>query len=77
MCFPPVVNLSLLCTYHLQEHPWVTKGGTDPLLSTEENCSDPVELPNSLELNHAFTRKMSHLICVVSSPLTRSSTTTR
>ncbi len=46
----------------------MTKGGTDPLLSTEENCSDPVELPNPLELNHAFTRKMSHLICVVSLP---------
>ncbi|KAG7290917.1 hypothetical protein NEMBOFW57_000922 [Staphylotrichum longicolle] len=49
----------------LREHPWVTKGGTDPLLSTEENCSDPVDPPNSLELNHAFTRKMSHLICVM------------
>jgi [calcium/calmodulin-dependent protein kinase] kinase len=44
----------------------VTKGGTDPLLSAEENCSEPVELPNSLELNHAFTRRMTHLICVVS-----------
>ncbi len=71
------MNLTLLCTYHLQEHPWVTKGETDPLLSTEENCSDPVELPNPLELNHAFTRKMSHLICVVSSHLTTSPTTTR
>ncbi|KAK3905843.1 kinase-like domain-containing protein, partial [Staphylotrichum tortipilum] len=49
----------------LREHPWVTKGGTDPLLSAEENCSDPVDLPNPLELNHAFTRKMTHLICVM------------
>ncbi|KAK4135403.1 kinase-like protein [Trichocladium antarcticum] len=48
----------------LREHSWVTKGGTDPLLSAEENCSDPVE-PNPLELNHAFTRRMSHLICVM------------
>jgi [calcium/calmodulin-dependent protein kinase] kinase len=55
-----------------QDHPWVTKGGTDPLLSTEENCSDPVDPPNSLELNHAFTRKMSHLICVVSPSFVRS-----
>ncbi|KAK4106088.1 kinase-like protein [Parathielavia hyrcaniae] len=49
----------------LREHPWVTKGGTDPLLSAEENCSEPVELPNPLELNHAFTRRMTHLICVM------------
>ncbi|KAK1827916.1 kinase-like domain-containing protein [Podospora conica] len=49
----------------LREHPWVTKNGTDPLLSAEENCADPVDLPNSLELNHAFTRRMSHLICVM------------
>ncbi|KAK4239972.1 kinase-like domain-containing protein [Achaetomium macrosporum] len=49
----------------LREHPWVTKRGTDPLLSAEENCSDPVDLPNPLELNHAFTRKMSHLIYVM------------
>lgn len=43
----------------------MTKDGTDPLLSAEENCSDPVE-PNPLDVNHAFTRKMSHLLCVVS-----------
>ncbi|KAK1756096.1 kinase-like domain-containing protein [Echria macrotheca] len=49
----------------LREHPWVTKGGQDPLLSTEENCMDPVDLPNSLEVNHAFTRRMSHLLCVM------------
>ncbi|KAK4123193.1 kinase-like protein [Parathielavia appendiculata] len=49
----------------LREHPWVTKGGTDPLLSAEENCSEPVEPPNPLELNHAFTRRMTHLICVM------------
>ncbi|SPQ22792.1 a62bff01-bc79-412d-9548-1b24fbeca487 [Thermothielavioides terrestris] len=49
----------------LREHPWVTKGGTDPLLSAEENCSDVVEPPNPLELNHAFTRRMSHLVCVM------------
>lgn len=44
----------------------MTKEGADPLLSTEENCSDPVEPPNELEVNHAFTRRMSHLLCVVS-----------
>ncbi|KAI0901938.1 Pkinase-domain-containing protein [Annulohypoxylon nitens] len=49
----------------IRNHPWVTKGGTDPLLSEEENCSDEVELPNALEVNHAFTRKMDHLACVL------------
>ncbi|KAL2270376.1 hypothetical protein VTJ83DRAFT_2560 [Remersonia thermophila] len=48
----------------LREHPWVTRGGTDPLLSAEENCTDLVE-PNPLEVNHAFTRKMTNLICVM------------
>jgi [calcium/calmodulin-dependent protein kinase] kinase len=54
----------LTCTS--QEHAWVTKGGQDPMMSTEENCADPVGMPNALEVNHAFTRKMSHLFSVVS-----------
>lgn len=49
----------------IREHPWVTRNGDDPLLSEEENCSDVVEIPNELEVNHAFTRKMDHLICVM------------
>jgi [calcium/calmodulin-dependent protein kinase] kinase len=49
----------------LQEHPWVTKNGTDPLLSAQENCAKPIEPPNELEVNHAFTRKMNHLLCVM------------
>lgn len=49
----------------LRKHPWVTRGGTDPLLPTEENCSDLIEDPNPLELNHAFTRKISHIVMVV------------
>ncbi|PHH63219.1 hypothetical protein CDD81_6171 [Ophiocordyceps australis] len=49
----------------LREHPWVTKGGIDPLLSAEENCAHLVEPPNELELNRAFTRKMNHLLCVM------------
>ncbi|PTB67412.1 calcium/calmodulin dependent protein kinase C [Trichoderma citrinoviride] len=49
----------------LREHPWVTKEGTDPLLSAEENCANPVEPPNELELSRAFTRKMNHLLCVM------------
>ncbi|KAL7946187.1 kinase-like protein [Trichoderma barbatum] len=49
----------------LREHPWVTKEGIDALLSTEENCANPVEPPNELELSRAFTRKMNHLLCVM------------
>ncbi|KAK1998286.1 Pkinase-domain-containing protein [Colletotrichum falcatum] len=49
----------------LREHPWVTKKGTDPLLSKEDNCSVIVEPPNELELSRAFTRKMNHLLCVM------------
>ncbi|KAF9875477.1 calcium calmodulin dependent protein kinase [Colletotrichum karsti] len=49
----------------LRDHPWVTKGGADPLLSKEENCSVLIEPPNELELNRAFTRKMNHLLCVM------------
>ena len=55
-----------LSHHGLQEHRWVTKGDADPLLSVEENCSDLVEPPNDLELNHAVTQKMSHLFYVVS-----------
>lgn len=49
----------------LREHPWVTKNGEDPLLSAEANCAKAVEPPNTLEINHAFTRKMNHLLCVM------------
>lgn len=42
------------------------------MMNTEENCADPVEMPNALEVNHAFTRRMSHLLCVVSDLLARS-----
>jgi calcium/calmodulin-dependent protein kinase kinase 2 len=42
----------------------VTKGGEDPLLSGEENCSEPIE-PNALEVSRAFTRRLSDTACVV------------
>lgn len=48
-----------------QEHPWVTRDGSDPLLDAEENCSELVEAPNELEVSHAFTRRMGHLLCVM------------
>ena len=59
---------STLLVYMLtvsQEHPWVTRGGTDPLLSAEENCENLIEPPNELEVNRAFTRKITHLMCVM------------
>ncbi|OTB17945.1 hypothetical protein K445DRAFT_329109 [Daldinia sp. EC12] len=58
-------NETRLNLREIRNHPWVTKGGTDSLLSEEENCSDVVEPPNALEVNHAFTRKMDHLMCVL------------
>lgn len=36
------------------------------MMSAEENCAEPVDMPNALEVNHAFTRKIDHLFCVVS-----------
>ncbi|RKU43555.1 hypothetical protein DL546_002422 [Coniochaeta pulveracea] len=54
----------------LRGHPWVVKDGDDPLLSAEENCAEPIGMPNPLEVNHAFTRKMNHIFCVVSFILT-------
>ncbi|KAI0460507.1 kinase-like domain-containing protein [Xylaria acuta] len=58
-------NSTRIALREIRNHPWVTKNGNDPLLSKEENCSDMVETPNELEVNHAFTRKMDHLICVM------------
>jgi [calcium/calmodulin-dependent protein kinase] kinase len=49
----------------MQEHPWVTKNGKDPLLSAEENTADLVEPPSELEVNHAITAKMKNLLVVV------------
>ena len=43
----------------------MTKNGTDPLLSTEENCADLVEPPTDIEVNHAITAKMRNLIVLV------------
>lgn len=49
----------------MQNHPWVTNNGTDDLLPAEENCAHHIDPPNELELAHAFTRKMNHLLCVM------------
>ncbi|KAJ5790282.1 uncharacterized protein N7518_007293 [Penicillium psychrosexuale] len=51
--------------FGLREHPWVTKDGTDPLLSFEENTSQPVEPPTEEEMNSAITTNMGNLMTVV------------
>nr|POE78495.1 isoform 2 of calcium/calmodulin-dependent protein kinase kinase 1 [Quercus suber] len=48
-----------------QEHPWVTKNGTDPLLSAEENCADIVGPATDVELENAITGNMSNLLAVM------------
>lgn len=48
-----------------QQHPWVTKNGSDPLLSAEENCSNLVEPPTEQEKNHAITGNMGNLMVVM------------
>lgn len=58
--------MSIAFLTFLQDHQWVTSGGADPLLSAEENCTSLIEAPDEMELNHAFTRKMSHMFVVVS-----------
>jgi hypothetical protein len=49
----------------VQEHPWVTKNGTDRLLSEEENTSDLVEPPTEAEMNAAITNNVRNLMTVV------------
>jgi [calcium/calmodulin-dependent protein kinase] kinase len=51
-------------TNEFQEHPWVTKNGTDPLLSEAENTVDLV-VPTDAEMNHAITSTMTNLMTVV------------
>ncbi|KAF2637689.1 Pkinase-domain-containing protein [Massarina eburnea CBS 473.64] len=49
----------------IREHPWVTRRGTDPLLSTSENVAVIVEPPTDEEVNAAITGNMGHLVTVV------------
>ncbi|KAI7259215.1 Pkinase-domain-containing protein [Hortaea werneckii] len=49
----------------LRNHPWVTKNGTDPLLSAEENCADIIAPPTQSEIDHAVTGNMGHLMVVM------------
>lgn len=43
----------------------MTQGGTDKLLSTEENCADLVEPPTEAEMDQAITGNMAHLMVVM------------
>ncbi|PGG96626.1 CAMKK/CAMKK-META protein kinase [Polytolypa hystricis UAMH7299] len=49
----------------LRNHPWVTKGGSDPLLSAEENTADLVSPPTEEEMESAITKNMGNLMAVV------------
>jgi calcium/calmodulin-dependent protein kinase kinase 2 len=49
----------------MQNHPWVTKRGADPLLSEEENTAEILGLPTDEEMNSAITSKMGNLLVVV------------
>ncbi|KAF1983359.1 Pkinase-domain-containing protein [Aulographum hederae CBS 113979] len=46
-------------------HPWVTRKGTDGLLSKEENTAELVEPPTQEEFNNAITGNMGHLMVVI------------
>ena len=48
-----------------QEHPWVTRNGTDPLLAKSENVAVIIEPPTDEEVNAAITGNMGHLVTVV------------
>lgn len=49
----------------LRVHPWVTKKGTDPLLSETENTAYVVEPPTEEEMDAAITGNMRSLMTVV------------
>ncbi|KAL9093339.1 MAG: hypothetical protein Q9165_004080 [Trypethelium subeluteriae] len=49
----------------IRTHPWVTKNGTDPLLSADENTADLVEPPTESEMNNAITGNLGNLLVVM------------
>lgn len=50
----------------MQEHPWVTANGADPLLSYEENTAQIVEPPTEEEMDLAITKNIGSLMTLVS-----------
>ena len=53
-------------TIQPKEHPWVTSGGTDPLLPASENCAELISPPTDSEMNAAITGNVGRVIAVVS-----------
>ncbi|KAH8150009.1 uncharacterized protein LAJ45_06162 [Morchella importuna] len=49
----------------LREHPWVTRGGEDMLLSAEENTSNVISSPNEQEMASAITKSIRNVMAVV------------
>ncbi|OAX82491.1 CAMKK/CAMKK-META protein kinase [Emergomyces africanus] len=49
----------------LRNHPWVTKGGSDLLLSAEENTANLIGDPTEEEVNSAITSKIGNVLTVV------------
>lgn len=56
---------TIVMTDETQEHPWITRNGTDPLLSTEENTADLIEPPTQAEMESAITGNFRQLLTVV------------
>ena len=49
----------------MREHPWVTRGGTDLLLSEEENTAEIIGPPTEEEMNSAITMNVGRILAVV------------
>ncbi|KGQ00952.1 CAMKK/CAMKK-META protein kinase [Paracoccidioides lutzii Pb01] len=49
----------------LRDHPWVTKRGSDPLLSAEENTGNFIGDLTEEEVNTAITKKIGNVLTVV------------
>ncbi|PKY05392.1 Pkinase-domain-containing protein [Aspergillus campestris IBT 28561] len=49
----------------LRAHPWVTKGGLDPLLPESENTAEIIEFPTEEEMDSAITKTIGHVLAVM------------
>ena len=54
-----------------QEHAWVTKRGSDPLLSEAQNTGELMGPPTAAEMDTAITGNVANLMTVVSFAFTR------
>ena len=54
-----------LANFASKDHPWVTKSGSDPLLSAEENTANLIEPPTEEETNQAITGNLSNILVLV------------